>query len=69
MKVQTRTTINGQLVTELKSIKGLIFYQLDHSHSDEYIYVTNKKGEVLASIDINCGMGQGEGFVESLVIK
>lgn len=74
MKMKTQTTIDNKTVRYIGSSDHIDFYEslfsINDSDNDEVVHLVDMStSDVIASIEISCGMCQGRGFVESIIIK
>lgn len=64
MKVESTFVIDGKMVTEGFRSAEIIVYEL--ADKETLYIVSNNTGEVIARIDMTCGMSQGCGFVDKI---
>jgi hypothetical protein len=76
MKLQTNTTIDGKVVEAKGNIGGYeVFlgesgYLTNDLVDDEAVlYFVDESGQVVGSIKVEAGMGQGCGYIADVVVK
>lgn len=67
MKVETSFTINDEVVFKKFESECVVVYE---NRISEVLYIVDKNtSELLLKIDLECGMSQGCGYIESVKYK
>lgn len=66
MKLDTSTSIDGKVVDEMGTVKGITFYTIRGYDSENFTLHLVENGKVIGGIDIACGMQQATGFVDEM---
>lgn len=66
MKVKYSETINGKNVEKIATIDGFTIYEPADNDMEYPVYYFTKDREVKFTMNIECSMGQGAGFVSDI---
>ena len=73
MKLQTNTTINGNVVFKKGKVGVYEVYATDYlgvdSDDDVTLYFVDSHGEVFGTIEVEADMGQGCGYIADVKVK
>lgn len=65
MKIEQETTINGRVVTQVDSIKGLSFYEREYDDCTK-LFLVDDEGNVIRTISIEADCSQNFGYVSNI---